>query len=457
MAMSNSAVQPLGGAPLWSSVLWPFLALAGPMVVSRLGLAGMSLADGWMIARLSEDGSTQLAVWSLVDSTLGRALDIAVAFVMPGLALVAQSRAQGLPNIAAAVWRRALHMALWAGLIAMAVMPAMPWLLSLSPGAGAVSAQADSIATALAWGFVPALLALASAGYLEAMGRPLIPVVMVLLANLVNIGLNSLLISGTLWPGVAGAEGCAWATTAVRWLMAGVLTLMAWRMARRDGAGEHGLTRRTQVSRGFSSAAQSTLTQILSLITPLILAGLSLTLWAHWAALWLLVLPLGILSWGLADAFSLRLAAAAGLNDAATVRRSAWVLGGMCSAALALACLPGSIWPQALVLLLPADHALSADTMALWVALTSAGMVLDGLSSVLASGLRALQVLWSTLAVQLLCSAAQVLGLWVWSQSAQPELHQALLVVVCTAGLKLFGMAVLLQQRTAPTASFPRP
>lgn len=442
-------------ATLWSSVLWPFLALAGPMVVSRLGLAGMSLADGWMIASLSADGSMQLAVWSLVDTTLGRSLDIAVAFVMPGLALVAQSRAQGLPNIAAAVWRRALHLSLWAGLLATAVMPAMPWLLALSPGALEVSESATAIATALAWGFVPALLALASAGYLEAMGRPLLPVLMVLLANGVNIGLNALLIQGELWPGVSGAEGCAWATTVVRWLMALVLTGLAWQMARHSGGAEHGLTRHAQVSRGLSSAAQSTVTQTLSLVTPLILAGLSLTLWAHWSALWLFLLPLGILSWGLADAYSLRLAATAGLAPHRAPRRPALVLLVLCATVLMLASLPWGLWPQSLMLLLKADHQLSPSTISLWVALCCMGMLLDGLASVLASGLRALQVLWSTLAVQVLCSALQVLGLWAWSAEPKAELHHALLIVVSTAGLKLCGMVHLMWRRTAQPLSLP--
>ena len=434
----------------WRGVLLPFLVLAVPMVASRLGLAGMGLADGWMIARLSPGGPEDLAAWTLVDGTLGRSLDVAVAFILPGLALVAQNRAQGRPDLAAAVWRRAMVMAVGAGLLATLVMPAMPWLLQFSPGAQAVGPQAGEIARALAWGFVAALLAMASAGYLEAMGRPMIPVLMVVLANGLKIGLNWVLIRGAEGLGVSGAEGCAWATTAVRFLMALVLTGLAWRMARPQlrRNPDSASMGRAQVERGLSAAGQSLVSSSLSLGIPLLLAGVALQMWTHWAAIWLLLLPLGILAWGLADAGSLRVAAMLGTTTGPALRRRCtWVMAG--SAAVIGACtLPWWLWPETVRLLLGAESSPSADELQFWVGLAVLGMALDGAAAVVAACLRSLHVLWPTFWIQVAALAGQLLCLWVWRHGDQPSLAAALQIVILSAGLKLGLLWALFWQRS---------
>ena len=77
-----------------------FLLLAVPMVVSRAGLAGMSIADGIMVARYSP---TQLALLGLSEGTLGRVLEILVALLIGGIALAARAHESATPHEAGTV------------------------------------------------------------------------------------------------------------------------------------------------------------------------------------------------------------------------------------------------------------------------------------------------------------------------------------------------------------------
>ena len=54
------------------------------MIVSRVGIAGLSLADSLMVARYSP---SEMAVLGLAEGTLGRVLDVATAFLLAGMPL----------------------------------------------------------------------------------------------------------------------------------------------------------------------------------------------------------------------------------------------------------------------------------------------------------------------------------------------------------------------------------
>ncbi len=107
--------------------------------------------------------------------------------------------------------------------------------------------------------------------FLESLSRPGPGLVIIIVANVVNAGLNWLLIGGDIG---LGAQGAAWATTAVRWLIAVASVIYILRMAearhynvagpmenwRTIGAKLRGLGYPLGLAQGLESAAFASLT-----------------------------------------------------------------------------------------------------------------------------------------------------------------------------------------------------
>jgi Na+-driven multidrug efflux pump len=297
-----------------------FLALAAPMVVSRIGVAAMGIADGVMLARYSAE---QLAVSGLADALVGRALDVAMVFVTAGLALAAQARA-GAPSAqrtVGRVWHNALVLAVLCGVAGLAfgwcgtrVLQALGQQPQLAQGSG-------QVVWILSLGMLPALVALATAGLLEALGRPLYVAVVVVLANVLNIALNMLFIGG--WAGAAGipaipamgAAGAAWSTTLVRLVLAVVLVWGLWRLPhwrRYSLRGRFGRAEwqrgQEQRARGWAGAANVAVLAGLSLTLPVMAGWLGTATLAQVTALWLALAPTMVVAWGLGDAAGMHVA-----------------------------------------------------------------------------------------------------------------------------------------------------
>lgn len=197
------------------------------MVVSRAGLATMGIADVAMLARYEP---SELAWLSLAEGTLGRFLDVAIAFLIGGLSLVPRFAAKGDLAMAGQLWRRTIPVSLLLGLLAIAVGTRGEALLLLLGQRPELATEAAAVMRILALGYPAALVAIASSVYLEGVNRPQPVAFAVLLANGLNIGLNWLLIGGQSGLPAMGAEGSAWATTVVRCVLGVALATLAWRV-----------------------------------------------------------------------------------------------------------------------------------------------------------------------------------------------------------------------------------
>ena len=189
--------EPRGGPPqasatpadTWGAEARDFFSLAGPMAISRLGLAAMGVVDGVMLARFS---TGQLAVHGLADAVVGRAFEVCMALVLAGLALAAQARSGATADQArvGTVWRHALLMAALTGGAGLLLGLAGGALLGLAGQPPALAEASGTVILVLCLGMPPALVALATAGLLEAVGRPAMVAVAIVLANLLNVALN---------------------------------------------------------------------------------------------------------------------------------------------------------------------------------------------------------------------------------------------------------------------------
>jgi MATE family multidrug resistance protein len=196
--------------------------LAWPVVFNRAGVVLMGVADVVMVGRYDTEA---LAALSLGIAVVMPAFVTGIGCTVGIVAIAARDSGAGSTEVPA-VGLRGLH---WAGgvgiLAALASFAAAP-LLRLIGQEPALVAGGASVALMLAPGTLFQVIFVAASFYLEGTGRPRPPLVAMTVANLLNVGLNWLLIGGRLGFPEMGAEGAALATSLARFAMAAAL--LAW-------------------------------------------------------------------------------------------------------------------------------------------------------------------------------------------------------------------------------------
>jgi MATE family multidrug resistance protein len=382
-----------------------FLVLAAPMVISRAGLAGMGIADGIMVARYSP---TQLALLGFADGTLGRLLDVLIALLIGGIALAARAYESATPFEAGAVWRRAVGLGLAGGIAAAVLGFAGHWWLGWFGEAPALAKGAAPIVAMLGAGMPLALVAVATAVFLEAVGRAPLVAAAVVAANVLNIALNWLLIGGRFGLPPLGALGSALSTTLVRLALAFALVIYAWTLpdhvrlgirrappgvANGDGAQQRHL--------GYGAAAIALVMNLLGMSITVLAGWLGTLPLASMTALWNALSIGALVAFGMADATAIRVAAALGAaangDHGSQTPLSAALLGfGVTMLALSLLVAPALLAPEFVAGIYAPRGDLRGALMAL---LPLGGLVLlcDGASFVVAAALRGLgDAVWPT-------------------------------------------------------------
>lgn len=208
--------------------------LAVPIIMARAALVVMFTVDTVMAGRA---GAEQLAFFGLGVAPQLTLMLIAVGALQATAVLVAQAAGAGAPERAGAVLRTAVLHALGLGLavlllsqLAVALFLAIGHPPELAAGAGTVSVM-------FGLGLPGTLLFIACNLFMEATGRPKTGMVIMLVANMLNIPLNGVL--GLGWGDLVapmGAEGVMLASSILR-TGAGVFiaALLIWQARRRDG------------------------------------------------------------------------------------------------------------------------------------------------------------------------------------------------------------------------------
>lgn len=336
------------------------LSLAAPVIVARAGILVLFTVDTVMVGRT---GGEELAFLGL-----GMAIQGVIMLVCIGLlqgTMILSSQAYGADEFATCgrAWRTGVYHALLLGIVLGTIcLAGEPLLLlfgqspSLAEGGGRASAH-------FGWGMPAMLLYVVSSYFLESIQRPRVGMMVMLAINLLNFGLNGLLIFG--WAGTGlqmGADGAVIATSAVRWVAA--LTMIAYilTLPRRQGEDRFGLLATAETIReealrlggtlgrkmrrlgaatgmayGLESAAFTSLVFMAGLIGPAALAAHQIT--NNVVAL------LVMTSIGMAAATAVRVGNAVGRGDQPGVRMAGWVGVGLVGAVLAI--------PSLLILALP--------------------------------------------------------------------------------------------------------
>jgi MATE family multidrug resistance protein len=393
--MSGEAAAASGaGAPAHPirSDLNRLAKLAGPVVVARLGVMTMGLSDTIVVGRYSAEQLGYMALgWAAASAFLGSAMGLLSGVQV----MTSRAIGEGNPAGAGAALRRGLSYGLWVG-VATAVLLTLggPRLLSVLGLKGNLAAGAAGPLIVLALSMPSFALSSAASSWLEGLGRMTPPMLLMWVANLLNLGVDLVLVPGRFGLAPMGAMGATLATFSARTFLA--LATLAYIAlmpdARRLGVfakppRDRALEREQRrvgygaaASNFFEMSAFSSMNVIAGWISPLTVAA-----WA--VALNVLALVFMVPA-GLSTATAVLVARAYGASDTPGLKRAAAV-GFAVTAAFGIA-IGLVIWPSALSVV--SAYTSDAQTIALAggaLALACVFFAPDGLQVVVAQALRA--------------------------------------------------------------------
>ncbi|MBW3616951.1 MAG: MATE family efflux transporter [Proteobacteria bacterium] len=190
------------------------LSLAGPVIAARIGIMVMGLTDAVVVGRYS---ATELGYHALGWAPTSILLTTGVGLLLGVQVMTSQAIGEGRPDHAGLILRRGIAYALQLGLVAAGLLfalgPALLGALRLEPDLARGAARALQV---FALSLPPYLVAVACSFFLEATRRAAPAMVIMWLANGLNLLVNLLLVPGTLGLPALGAVGSAWATFGAR-------------------------------------------------------------------------------------------------------------------------------------------------------------------------------------------------------------------------------------------------
>ena len=373
------------------------LRLAGPVAASRLGIMAMGLSDAIVVGRYSAE---QLAFHALGWAPTAVVVTAVVGLLTGIQVMTARAIGERRRHETGAVLRRGVVYACWLGFGSMALLLVSgPALLH---GFGFDERLADGSSRALIV-FTLSLpsyaIAVAATLWLEAISKPGPAAWAMWGANVVNLGVDLLLVPGTFGLPALGAQGGAWATFTARTVLAALLLAYIARMPEARALGvfdkaEGDLPAEREQRRIGYGAGASNFFEVAAFASMNIIAG-----WIGGLAVaaYTVVLNVGAIVFmgplGLSTATAVLVGRAYGARDGAGQQRAAMVGFGVASVYGLIAALV--VWLAAA----PISKAYTSDPQALALAIpvmALSGLFLlpDALQVVTAQGLRARGQVW---------------------------------------------------------------
>lgn len=404
---AGAASVPAGGGGFGRHV-GQTLKLAGPVIVARSGVLIMMAVDTAMTGRA---GGDELAWFGLGLSPTVALTLLGLGFLLGVSILTAQADGAGESGRTGGIWRTGLVHAAVLGLAFLLICQFGQSLLGAVGHDPRLAGGGGEVMRMLGYGLPAVMIFVASSFFLEGLSRPLPGMVIMMAANVVNFGLNWVMIYGNLGFSGMGAEGAALATTIARWVTAFAILAYIWWLPDRDRFGIRRASlpearvgrrmRRLGYPMGLAMfvevAAFTTMTQLAGFLGGDGIAGYQI---AH-----NLVALVFMSAIGLGAATGVRVGNAVGRADPQGVRGA--LAAGLGLVVAAMTVLGGSflVIPETLVAVFTADAGVVAFALpALAVAGTM--MIFDGSQAVLINALRALGDVWFPM-------VAQILSFWV--------------------------------------------
>lgn len=213
----------------WREDLRDMAQVAAPVVLINVGIQAMGVVDTLMVGRL---GGAAIAAVALGNFFVFNVSVFGIGLLFAIDPVVAQAVGAGDQAGVARGVQRGLIMALGVSLVVMAALTPGEWLLTMLDQPPDVVAETAVYAHRRLLGTVPFFLFAVLRQTLQAMGptRPII--IAALVANVVNAGVNWLLIFGNAGFPALGVEGAGYATAISTWAMVCVLAWLSWPLVR---------------------------------------------------------------------------------------------------------------------------------------------------------------------------------------------------------------------------------
>lgn len=205
------------------------LALAAPIVVGQVSQMLMGVADSAMVGRV---GTVPLAAASFGGGVFNVFFVLGIGLMLPVSILVSRAFGAAKPAECGEYLRHGLALALVFGLLETLAMGVLSFALHWFKQPPEVLAVVTPFFLLLAASLVPVLVYLVLRQFAEAMGRPWMPMVVMLATVVLNVGLNWVFIYGNLGAPALGLTGAALATLLAR--IAGAVVIFV--CLRRDPA-----------------------------------------------------------------------------------------------------------------------------------------------------------------------------------------------------------------------------
>ncbi|WP_199554928.1 MATE family efflux transporter [Sandaracinobacteroides hominis] len=215
----------LSGAPEGSYA--ELLRLAGPNVLSRLGIMAMGITDAIVVGQYS---ATELGYHSLGWAPTVTVLVAGIGLLLGVQVLTARHIGAGTPEQTGAVLRRGISYAVKIGLAStVALILLGPWALQHIGLTPSLAAGASAALIVFSLSLTPYLVADSMWFWLEAHGKPKVPMVVMWIANGINLVLALWVIPGTSPFPVSGAVAAGWVTLVARICLMAMLGWFIWR------------------------------------------------------------------------------------------------------------------------------------------------------------------------------------------------------------------------------------
>lgn len=207
------------------------LRLGLPVTFARAGALVMVMLDTAMTGRY---GSDDLAHYALAHAASMTLMLAGIGMMVGTAVLSAQAQGARSEHECGVIWRVAALHGIVIGFVAAALCGLGEWLFPLLQQPSDLVGGASNVLLLLGLGMPGTLVFVASSLFLESLGRPRVGLVLMIVANLANAGLNWLMIYGQFGLPAMGAEGAALATTIVRTVMGIAIVIYILRLS--DGA-----------------------------------------------------------------------------------------------------------------------------------------------------------------------------------------------------------------------------
>lgn len=372
------------------------IALAPAVMLARLGMVVMITVDTAMTGRAGADALAAFAI-SMPPQII--MLTISTGLLTGTVVLTAQADGAGESWRSGIILRYALLIGLVIGLGFAAMLSFGESLLLLLGQSAELSASGGPVMEMWAVGVPGLTLYMAAAFYLEGLSRPRAGMIVMLLANLLNVALNWLLVFGHAGLPAMDAAGSALATSITRWAMFIAIIGYIWFGLDHDRYGIRAkLKGQLHIAKrlvtlgapfGFGIGLETTAFAAIALFAGK-LGPLPLT--AYHTAINFNAL-IYMLALGLSTATAVRVGNAIGRDDPAGMRMAGWVGTCLVVVPMGLAALFVVLFPETVIGFYTNDPTVVPYALAA-LAVIPAVCISDGVQAVLMGAVRGAADVW---------------------------------------------------------------